>query len=583
MNTKKESRENVCTQKGIPILSISEDVLIAVVETVGQQKAETGGVIGGKSETGLITHFHFDKSSQRSSATYSPDYLYLNQLFKNNWNPKDIRLRGFVHSHPGGLNRPSEGDEIYAEKILNTIEDLECLWLPIVNTMPDTGAFRIVPWVVYPGRNGVDVVKGKIKVVEVNRKDNIKFPGLKFSYEEALEEITISHENLYGIPGTTTDSHKEIANTPVLSVNAATSQKSKQRQRKKTDIGKTYERVEDAYNLDVLNTSRIIFVGTGGAASFIEELARTGIGQFILIDPDVVSETNLATQQAYRRDIDRAKVDCIAERINDINPNASVLSLQKDFFDLSDKEIELMYTGSMDGATLGQVIICGLSDNFFVQARVNRLALKFGIPSLCAQVYKEGRGAEVTFTYPGITPACHRCILSSRYNYFINERLENPVTSHGTPIFATTRLNAVKGFVILAMLHHGTSHPRWGQMLIKIGKRNLIQVRMDPDFSQTMGMNVFDRVFEKADKERLFFDEAVWLPQDPECPDTGYPHCPDCGGSGDLRNAFDMCPDTRDKLTSTAEIRRENNVTDKSNLTPERNQVKRGFLKWLRK
>ena len=120
-------------------------------------------------------------------------------------------------------------------------------------------------------------------------------------------------------------------------------------------------------------------------------------------------------------------------------------------------------------------------------------------------------------------------------------------------------------------------------MLIKIGKRNLIQVRMDPNFSETMGMNIFDRVFERADKERLFFDEAIWLPQDPECPDTGYPYCPDCGGSGDLRNAIDMCSDTRDKLTSTVESRREDNVTDKSNLTPERNQVKRGFLKWLRK
>jgi proteasome lid subunit RPN8/RPN11 len=583
VNTKKENREDVCTQKGMPTLSISDDVLIAIIETVGQQKAETGGVIGGKSATGLITHFHFDKSSQNSLATYSPDHTSLNQLFKNDWNPKDIWLCGFVHSHPGGLNRPSQGDQIYAEKILNTNEDLECLWLPIVNTIPDTGAFRIVPWAVYPNRNGVEVVKGKFSVVKVKGKNNIKFPGLKFSYEEALDEIILSHENLYGIPGETTDSHKNIANTPVSTVNAATSQESKQRQRKKNDLGKTFERVEDAYDLDVLNKSRLIIVGDGGAASWIEESARTGISQYILIDHDVVSETNLATQQAYRRDINRAKVECVAERIIDINPNASVLPLQKDFFELSDKEIELMYTGSIDGATPGQSIICGLTDNFYVQARVNRLALKFGLPSLCGQVYKEGRGAEITFTYPGITPACHRCILSARYRYYIDERQENPVTSHGAPIFATTRLNAIKGFVLLAMLHHGTQHPRWGQMLSKIGKRNLIQVRMDPDFSETMGINVFDRVFERADKERLFFDEAVWLPQDPECPDTGYPYyCPDCGGSGDLRNAVGMCPDTRDKLTSTVESRREDNKADKSDITPERNQVKRGFFKWLR-
>ncbi len=67
---------------------------------------------------------------------------------------------------------------------------------------------------------------------------------------------------------------------------------------------------------------------------------------------------------------------------------------------------------------------------------------------------------------------------------------------------------------------------------------------MDPNFSETLGMNVFDRVFETADKERLFFDEAVWLPQDQECPDTGYPRCPDCGGGGDLRNVVDIFSDT---------------------------------------
>lgn len=551
MNIKKEGRNNVCIQKGIPALSIFEDVLIAIFETLGQQNAETGGVIGGKSDTSLITHFHFDKSGQNSTATYSPDYISLNQLFKDHWNPKNVRLRGFVHSHPGGLNRPSKGDEVYAEKILNTIDDLECLWLPIVNTIPDTGAFRIVPWVVYPGSNGVEVVRGIFKVFESNRKDNIKFPGLKFSYEEALEEITISHENLYCIPGEkTTNSQKKVINTPVSSVNAATLQKNAQRQRKKTDLSMTYERVVDAYSLDVLNKSRIIAVGTGGAASFLEELARTSIGQFILIDPDVISETNLATQQTYRRDINRAKVDCIAERIIDINPNASVLPLHKDFFDLSDKEFELMYTGSIDGAMPAQSVICGFSDNFFVQARVNRLALKFGLPSLCAQVYREGRGAEVTFTYPGVTPACHRCILSSRYSHFINERQENPVTSHGSPIFATTRLNSIKGFVMLAILHHGTNHPRLGQMLTKIGKRNLIQIRMDPNLSETMGITVFNHVFERADKERLFFDEAVWLPQDPECPDTGYPYCPDCGGTGNLWDAIGKFADTRENLTN---------------------------------
>ena len=82
-------------------------------------------------------------------------------------------------------------------------------------------------------------------------------------------------------------------------------------------------------------------------------------------------------------------------------------------------------------------------------------------------------------------------------------------------------------------------------MLSRIGKRNLVQLRLDPDLGETLGLTVFDRVFEGADRARLFFDEVVWLPQDQESPETGYPSCPDCGGTGDLRDAVGRFRDTR--------------------------------------
>lgn len=296
--------------------------------------------------------------------------------------------------------------------------------------------------------------------------------------------------------------------------------------------GMTFERVKTAYDLELMAKTNFIVIGAGGAAQWVEDMARAGIGQFVLIDPDTVSETNLATQQTYRRDIARPKVDCIAERVKDINPTASVITRQQYLDDIGDDEMSAFRA---DGKIN---ILCGFTDNFWAQARVNRIALREKIPSLCAQVYREGRGAEVTFTYPGVTPACHRCILSSRYRFYFEEGGLNEVTSYGTPIFTTGRLNAVKGFVALAMIHHGSAHPRWGGTLSRIGNRNLVQVRLDPDFGETMGLSVFDRVLKNAEQERLFFDETVWLPQEPESPVTGYTyHCPDCGGGGDLRHA----------------------------------------------
>ena len=120
------------------------------------------------------------------------------------------------------------------------------------------------------------------------------------------------------------------------------------------------------------------------------------------------------------------------------------------------------------------------------------------------------------------------------------------MTSDGTPIFATTRLNSLKGFVAMALLHHGTSHPRWGRLLATIGNRNLIQVRMDPDLGSTVGLGVFDRIFEMADSDRILFDETVWLPQEPEGPSFAKdPACPDCGGTGNLQDSMGTFNDTR--------------------------------------
>jgi hypothetical protein len=181
-----------------------------------------------------------------------------------------------------------------------------------------------------------------------------------------------------------------------------------------------------------------------------------------------------------------------------------------------------------------------MTDDFYAQARVNRLALNFGLPSLCAQVYAEGRGAEVTFTHPEVTRACHRCILQSRYDAYLLRGFRNTTTSSGTPFYATARLNAIKQWIALALLHHNSAHPRWSGMLGRIDQRNLAQLRLDPD-SDLPGVQ---QAFLGADPLRLFSDEAVWLPQNPTAGSDGEP-CPDCYGSGDLRASIGLLGESR--------------------------------------
>jgi hypothetical protein len=303
-----------------------------------------------------------------------------------------------------------------------------------------------------------------------------------------------------------------------------------------------FKRVETSYDLSWLKRCRIDSIGCGGARSFLEDMARCGVGQFVLIDPDTVTETNIATQQVFGREIGRAKVDCIAESILQINPYAWVKVYQKSLDEIDDSEMDTLTFfplygghGSFQPPASETTLLCGFTDNFYAQARVNRLALQFGLPSLCAGVYQNATAAEISFTYPGVTPACQRCILSPRYKSYLERGYKNTVTSDGSNIFATQRLNAIKGMIALCILHHGTGHPIWGEMLTRIGNRTLAQIRMHPDAPY----KAFAKILGNTDTSRLLFDETVWLPQEAD------PNCPECRGTGDLRDAKGTFIDTR--------------------------------------
>lgn len=78
--------------------------------------------------------------------------------------------------------------------------------------------------------------------------------------------------------------------------------------------------------VETLSKSRVAVFGIGGVGGHVTEaLVRAGIGSIDLIDNDVVCESNLNRQIiATRSVLGRAKVEVMAERIHDINPECKV-------------------------------------------------------------------------------------------------------------------------------------------------------------------------------------------------------------------------------------------------------------------
>ena len=98
--------------------------------------------------------------------------------------------------------------------------------------------------------------------------------------------------------------------------------------------------------IEKLNNSKVALFGIGGVGSYVlEGLVRAGVQNFVLVDNDEVSLTNLNRQLiATTSTIGKKKVEVAKERILDINPKANV-ETYTDFFmpespELLDKNID---------------------------------------------------------------------------------------------------------------------------------------------------------------------------------------------------------------------------------------------------
>ena len=93
--------------------------------------------------------------------------------------------------------------------------------------------------------------------------------------------------------------------------------------------------------LERLKNSRVALFGVGGVGSYAAEaLARSGVGHVTLIDNDVVSVSNINRQLcALESTVGLPKVEVMAARMRDINPNIIVNTRQLFFLPENKDEI----------------------------------------------------------------------------------------------------------------------------------------------------------------------------------------------------------------------------------------------------
>jgi len=85
--------------------------------------------------------------------------------------------------------------------------------------------------------------------------------------------------------------------------------------------------------LDRLRKSRVMICGIGGVGSYAAEaLGRAGVGQITLVDFDDICLTNVNRQiHALSSTVGQSKVEVMAARLRDINPQAEIIPVRAFF------------------------------------------------------------------------------------------------------------------------------------------------------------------------------------------------------------------------------------------------------------
>jgi molybdopterin/thiamine biosynthesis adenylyltransferase len=155
----------------------------------------------------------------------------------------------------------------------------------------------------------------------------------------------------------------------------------------------------------ILKDKKALCVGLGTGGAFVAvELAKCGVGHFILVDRDRLSVGNVVRHPGGISQVGRSKVNVLRDLILDKNPKAKVeIHPIAAGFDNRDA-IAKMVQGA-------DVVICG-TDNRQSKLLINELCVEANVPAVYGGAFRRAYGGQVLRVRPKLSP-CQQCFVSA--------------------------------------------------------------------------------------------------------------------------------------------------------------------------
>lgn len=164
------------------------------------------------------------------------------------------------------------------------------------------------------------------------------------------------------------------------------------------DINHLVDRIPNKENFEFLKNKKVTIIGCGaGGSKDAEYLVKSGVGNIVLIDEDILKTENILRHSCQLDDLSIEKVYAIKSKLKRINPFVQIRTLKKTLNVIDAAVDELIHDSNL--------IIEATASNEEV---FNEYAFSRGIPVIYSKVYPMGFGGEIIRIIPGVTP-CYEC------------------------------------------------------------------------------------------------------------------------------------------------------------------------------
>ena len=168
-----------------------------------------------------------------------------------------------------------------------------------------------------------------------------------------------------------------------------------------------FSRTKGILETSIMREKSAVILGCGSVGSLVAlELARSGVGNFLLVDTDILEYHNICRHQCGISDIGEYKVDVVKKRILDINPSANVITRRKIVEHISQEEFEMVCNGL-------NTIFIGCADNRKADVYANMVAARFGCSFISIGFWERALAGEIFYWLPNKHMPCCGCALGS--------------------------------------------------------------------------------------------------------------------------------------------------------------------------